>query len=287
MDTPQKIIVVTGATAGIGLAAARALCAQGHQVVAIGRSPARCAQAEESIRAENPAADIRYHLADLSAQSQVRTLAAALRSELPRLDVLINNAGAVASWYTATEDGYELQFALNHLAPFLLTRLLLPLLQASPQARVITTSSASHRSGRIHWEDVMLRRHYNPLTAYEQSKVANVLFSTEFNRRHASPEGSPEPRLRAYAADPGLVNTEIGLKGTQGIVRWFWNLRRRGGQSPEQGAATAVHLASQPLNGQSSQLYWADCRPTPPSRYAQRADEAERLWQLSERLCGE
>jgi NAD(P)-dependent dehydrogenase (short-subunit alcohol dehydrogenase family) len=281
VQTTPKLIVITGATAGIGLAAARALCARGAQVIGIGRSAERCAQAEQLIRAETPAADIRYHLADLSSLRQVRALAAGLCAELPRLDVLINNAGTVASGYTATEDNYELQFAVNHLAPFLLTRRLLPLLRAAPDARVVTVSSASHRSGRIHWQDVMLRQRYNPLTAYQQSKVANVLFSAEFNRRYTSPS------LRAYAADPGLVNTDIGLKGTQGLVRWFWNLRRGGGQSPPQGAATAVHLASQVLDGQRGALYWADCRPAMPSKYALRADEAARLWQLSLRLCGE
>lgn len=281
MQTNPKIIVITGATSGIGLAAARALCAQGHHVTGIGRSVERCAQAEAAIRAEIPGAKICYRLADLSALNQVRALGAALRAELPRLDVLVNNAGTVTSKYTASQDGYEMQFAVNHLAPFLLTRELLPCLRAAAQereARVVTVSSQSHRAGRIHWDDVMLRKSYNPLTAYEQSKVANVLFSIEFNRR-CSADG-----LRAYAADPGLVNTEIGMKGTQGIVRWFWSLRRRGGQSPEKGAATAVHLASQSLEGQHEQVYWVDCHPRAPSAYAQRADEAARLWQLSEQL---
>jgi len=279
----NKIILLTGATAGIGLAAARALCAQGHQVIGVGRSAERCAQAEMQIRAETPDAQIQFRLADLSSLQQVRALAEALRGDLARLDGLVNNAGTVTSAYTLSQDGYELQFAVNHLAGFLLARELLPLLRAAAaqngEARGITVSSASHRSGRIHWEDVMLRKGYNPLKAYEQSKVANVLFSVEFNRRYAA-EG-----LRAYAADPGLVKTEIGFKGTRGIVRWFWELRRLGGSPPEVGAATAVHLATQPLAAQREEVYWFKCRPAQASRYALRADEAGRLWELSEQLC--
>jgi NAD(P)-dependent dehydrogenase (short-subunit alcohol dehydrogenase family) len=148
VQTTPKLIVITGATAGIGLAAARALCARGAQVIGIGRSAERCAQAEQLIRAETPAADIRYHLADLSSLRQVRALAAGLCAELPRLDVLINNAGTVASGYTATEDNYELQFAVNHLAPFLLTRRGLPRMRAwSPSAPPRTAPGAS--TGRM------------------------------------------------------------------------------------------------------------------------------------------
>ena len=281
MDTPQKTIVITGATSGIGFAAAKILAGLGAFVIGVGRSSEKCAAAEIEIRRQHPKAKVAYLLTDLSSQRQVRELAKAIRAKSKgKIDVLVNNAGAVSNWYTATEDGYELQFAVNHLAPFLLTHELLPLLQASPTARVITVSSGSHRNTRIHWRDVMFRCGYNTLRVYKQSKVANVLFTAEFNRRFAN--GS---HLRAYAVDPGLVNTEIGLKGTSGIVRWIWDKRRAGGVTPEEGAQTAVFLAVEPVI-QSNEIYWKDCRPLAPSPYSLREDEAAKLWNLSERLCG-
>lgn len=282
----SKTIVVTGATSGIGLAAARALAGKGANVVGVGRSAARCKRARAAILTHHPSARITYLLADLSSQRQVRQLAATIREQVAssgasRLDVLINNAATVSNWYNATEDGYELQFAVNHLAPFLLTLELLPLLKKAHKARIITVSSGSHRNTRIHWQDVMLRRGYNTLRAYKQSKLANVLFTFELNRRLGE-----DSSVRAYAADPGLVNTEIGLKGTSGLVHWIWQKRRAGGVDPEQGAETLIYLATDASVDGSREVYWKDCRPAQASKYARRAEEAARLWELSEHLCG-
>jgi NAD(P)-dependent dehydrogenase (short-subunit alcohol dehydrogenase family) len=285
----NKTIVITGATAGIGRAAARALVAQGANVIAVGRSAARCAETKKTILAEFPEGHITFIIADLSSQSAVRKLADQIRTqfELPdkaRIDVLVNNAGTVSSWYTTTEDGYELQFAVNHLAPFLLTHELLPLLEAAPQGRVITTSSNSHRGTKIHWDDVMNRRRYNCLRTYKQSKLANVLFSYEFNRRMAGSGNGAQ--VRAFAVDPGLVNTEIGLKGTGGIENWVWSRRSSGGVAPEQGAETIVYLAAADTLEETDIAYWKNCQPRQPSRYARRTLEAARLWAVSEQLCG-
>ena len=285
-DLTGKTIVVTGATAGIGRAAVAALAARGSRVIGVGRSAARCAAAHQSIQAEAPGARVAFLVADLSSQRQVRDLAARIREHLDtagaaKIDVLINNAAAVSSWYATTEDGYELQFALNHLAPFLLTHELMPLLRRTPAARVITVSSGSHYRTKMHWPDVMYRRRYNCLLAYKQSKLANILFTLELNRRLG--EASP---VRAYAADPGLVNTEIGLKGTSGLARWAWEKRRAQGVDPEQAAAGLLFLAADPSVAEEQASYWKDCRPAQPSQFARRADEAARLWELSERLCG-
>jgi NAD(P)-dependent dehydrogenase (short-subunit alcohol dehydrogenase family) len=285
-DLTDKTIVITGATAGIGRAAVAAFAARGAQVIGIGRSAARCAEALQSIRAETPDARLAFLVADLSSQRQIFELAGTIRENVQsanarKIDVLINNAGAVSSWYTTTEDGYELQFAINHLAPFLLTQELMPLLRQAPSARIITVSSGSHYRSKIHWADVMRRQGYNCLLAYKQSKLANVMFTLELNRRLG-----PESRVRAYAADPGLVNTEIGLKGTSGLARWVWEKRRAHGASPEQGAATLIFLATDQSVENTHASYWKDCRPAEPSQVARRAEEATRLWELSERLCG-
>lgn len=280
-DLTGKTIVITGATAGIGQAAAQALAARGANVIGIGRSVSRCTETQQAILEAHPEANISFKVADLSSQRQIRRLAAELRNACEKIDVLVNNAGTVSSWYTATEDGYELQFAVNHLAPFLLTHELLPLLEAAPAARVITVSSASHYRTKMHWADVMLFRNYSCLIAYKQSKLANVLFTAEFNRRLR-----PDSNVRAYAVDPGLVHTDIGLKGTGGLEQWVWERRSTNGVSPEQGAETAIFLASALSLEDPNAIYWKDCQPKQPSRYALRRDEAARLWELSERLCG-
>lgn len=280
-DLSSKTIVISGASSGIGFAAAEALARRGARVIGVGRSRERCEQARQAILAQTPGARIEFALADLSSQRAVAALGAELRERLAGapLDVLANNAGAVASRYTPTVDGIELQFAVNHLATFRLTYELMPCLRAGGGARVLTTSSGSHRGARMHWNDVMLRRFYNPLTAYKQSKMANVLFTAEFNRR----EG--ENGMRAFAIDPGLVRTQIGLKGTSGLVSWIWSMRARGGQPPEVGAATIVHLAEQAQPADAQAIYWKDSQPLAPDRYALREDAARRLWELSEQLC--
>ena len=285
-DLVGKTIVITGATAGIGRAALRAMAARGAYVIGVGRSPARCQESKQAILAEAPYARIDFAVADLSSQRQVRNLADSIRDYVEssgggKIDALVNNAGTVSSWYTATEDGYELQFAVNYLAAFLLTHKVMPLLEKAPSARIVTVSSSSHYGTKMRWEDVMYRKRYNILKAYKQSKLANVLFSAEVNRRLGTAS-----RIRAYAVDPGLVSTQIGLKGTSGIEDWVWRQRMEGGVSPAQGAETIVFLATDPSVEGSYEVYWKDCQPKLPSRYAQRTQEADRLWALSERLCG-
>jgi NAD(P)-dependent dehydrogenase (short-subunit alcohol dehydrogenase family) len=281
-----KTILITGATSGIGLSAATQLAESGHIILGVGRRREKIAAAEEALRRANPAVRSTFFICDLSSLTQVECLVASVIETLgerpdSRLDVLVNNAASVSSWFTLTEDGYEQQFMVNHLAPFRLTWGLMPLLENSPHGKVINVSSASHRSARIHWNDVMLQRRYGVLKAYKQSKLANVLFTYEVNRR--IPEGA---KVQAFAVDPGLVNTPIGAKGTTGLIRWFWNKRRRRGQSPEQAAATIVYLAQRGRVERAESPYWKDCRPVQPSRYARREDHARRLWELSCRLCG-
>jgi NAD(P)-dependent dehydrogenase (short-subunit alcohol dehydrogenase family) len=288
MDTElkDKTFVLTGATSGIGFAAAQLLAERGAFLIGVGRSAERCAQAESQLRSAHPQAHVEYCMADLSMQEQVRKLAVDIRAklmaqQLKSLDGLINNAGTFTYWMTLTPEGFEMQWAVNHLAPFLLTHELLPLLQAAPAARVVTVSSGSHYNTRLKWNDIQLRRGYNCLLAYKQTKLANVLFTAELNRRLGS-----KSTLRAFAADPGLVFTEMGFKGNPGLVRWIWDRRRRGGVTPEESARGVVYVAVEPSIQNSPEIYWKDSRPKAPNRYALDEDVARRLWNLSEQMCG-
>jgi NAD(P)-dependent dehydrogenase (short-subunit alcohol dehydrogenase family) len=286
MNLSQKTYVVTGATSGIGKAVVELLAARGATVIAAGRSANRCDECASMLSRLYPNAVIRYLQADLALQSGVRALAASIRrtvSELggSHLDGLVNNAGTFTYWFILTPEGIETQWAVNHLAPFLLTNKLLNLLLAAPSARLVTVSSASHYSARINWDDPLLRRNYNGLRAYEQSKLANVLFTAELNRQvghHAN--------LRAYAADPGLVRTEIGFKGTPALVRWIWSARRSAGISPAESATGIVRLLTSPeIDANKDQIYWKHGLPQQPSRRALDPESGQRLWELSSRMC--
>jgi NAD(P)-dependent dehydrogenase (short-subunit alcohol dehydrogenase family) len=287
-----KTIVVTGATSGIGLAIAERLVSLGAAVIGVGRSQDRCQEVQDLLLRSNPGAEVIYCVADLALQSQVRSLGGEIREILAAggkasLDGLINNAGTFTWWLTLTPEGFEMQWAVNHLAPFLITHELSPFLRNAPAARVITVSSASHYHGRLNWDDLQLRRRYNGLRAYENTKLANVLFTLEFNRRI-----SPASPVRAFAADPGLVKTDIGLKGTPALVRTIWQWRRRGGASPQKSAAGIVLLLSDlSSHGETSPqdwpaVYWKEGQPQPASRFALDKQAAARLWQQSEQMCG-
>lgn len=280
----KRIAVITGATSGIGYQTALALTRAGIAIIGIGRDPQRCRAAEDKIRASIPGAEIKYMVADLSRQSQVRAAAAGIKEELTSrgtnsLDILVNNAGTFSDRFTPTEDGVETTLAVNHLAPFLLTHELLPLLLAAPAGKVITVSSESHHNTFMDFSYLSRPLIYISLWAYKVSKLANVLFTTEFNRRM---EGST---VRAYAVDPGLVNTDIGLKGTSGISRFIWRLRQKSGTSADLPAATIVHLCCDPLEDPQA-LYWRNSLPSKASRPALNTNTAARLWERSCELCG-
>ncbi len=279
-----KTALVTGASSGIGLHSLIALARAGAAVIGVGRSAARCAEAEQTVRAACPEAQVRFLLADLSLQSEVRRLAADVRAALQTLgaaglDVLVNNAGLFSGNLTRTSEGIELTLAVNHLAVFLLSHELLPQLRAAPGGRVITVSSNSHYNTRLNLKTLNQPLFYNGLLAYKISKLCNVLFTYEFNRRAAGSQ------LHAFAVDPGLVDTGIGQKGTGRLVSWFWGLRRRGGQPPEVPARTVLHLSADPGVLNAAVHYWYDLHPKAPSRYAQREDVARRLWAFSCQLC--
>lgn len=282
----KRTIVITGATSGIGLATAKALAGMGAFVIGTGRSAERCRQSEESIRREQPDSRIRYLTADLSSQTQIRNLARDIRTifektfEKPVLDTLVNNAGTFSSRFTKTEDGIETTFAVNHLAPFLLTHELFPLLAASEDGRVVTVGSGSHYHAKIKWKDIQQRRFYFGWNAYKQSKLGNVLFTAEFNRRFYHKTG-----IRAFVADPGLVQTAIAMKQSGFIVKTFWKHHIKKGVLTEEGAKTSIYLAVDPEALKQDSIYWKHEKPQAPNPRGLDASDAQELWERSCRMC--
>ncbi len=281
-----KLFVVTGATSGIGLAIVRELLKRGQAVIGVGRSETRCADVARQSAESFPDGRLAFEVADLSTQRNVRRLAVDIGRRLDGwgevgLDGLVNNAGTFTFWQTLTPEGFETQWAVNHLAPFLLTNLLLPRLQAKPEARVVTVSSGSHYGARLDWSDIQRLRHYNPLQVYKQTKLANVLFTAELGRRLGVSSS-----IRALAADPGLVDTEMGMKVNSRLARWVWSIRRRSGIPAERSAAGIVRLLLDPDVLHSREVYWKHGRPKPPDPAGLDADAARRLWELSAQMCG-
>ena len=278
----EKTVLITGATDGIGKQAAKEIAAMGAKMVLVGRSRDRCEQAVAEVIAFSRNADVDYLLADLSSMGEVKALAEVFRAKYDRLDVLVNNAGAGFVRRTWTVDGYEKTFALNHLAYFLLTHLLLDMLLESAPSRVVNTSSGSSYSGRIHFDDIFLKRFYFVHTAYAQSKLANVMFTYSLDRRL---EGSG---VTANVLHPGLVKTGIFRKVPK--VGWLADkliLDLRKPIPVEEGAETLVYLATSPeVEGQSGHYYYKKkIRQTAPQSYS--VDDQERLWELSKRMVSD
>jgi retinol dehydrogenase 12 len=274
-----KTYLVTGATSGIGLAVAEQLAGLGGMVLGVGRSAERCAAAEAKLLSAG--GRVCYIVADLSQQAEVRRLAETVAEHITALDGLINNAGTFTYRRSETPEGFEMQWAVNHLAPFLLTWQLLLLLRAAPTARVVTVSSGSHYHTRLRWSDLQLRRGYSGLLAYKQTKLCNVLFTAELNRRLGA-----DSTVRAFAADPGLVFTEMGFKGNPWLARWVWGWRRRKGIMPEESARGVVFLATEPSIQNATEIYWKHGMVKAPNPYALDPDAARRLWEVSEEMCG-
>ena len=274
-----KVVLVTGATGGIGKATAIGLAAAGAHVAITGRDPARTQQAAREINAAS-GGQVDEFVADLSRQSDVRRLAAEVLQRLPRLHVLVNNVGGYWNTRHVTEDGLEHTFAVNHLAPFLLTNLLLDRLAQSPVARVVTVASQAHTMGRIDFDDLQGERSYSGVRAYNQSKLANLLFTYELARRL---RGSP---VTANAVHPGVVRTSFGAEDPSGIQRLVVPLARPFMKSPAQGAATSIHAASAPGLDCVTGGYLRNGRLYKSSGRSHDVACATRLWRVSAEAVG-
>jgi NAD(P)-dependent dehydrogenase (short-subunit alcohol dehydrogenase family) len=277
-DLNEKVILVTGATAGVGKATARALAGMGATLVFVGRNAEKCQQAADEIKRETGNVRVSYLVGDLSAQADIRRIAGEFKGQFSRLDVLINNAGSIFLKRSNSPDGIEMTWALNHLAYFLLTNLLLDILVASAPARIVNVSSAAQYGGQINFEDLEGKKSYTGWRAYSQSKLANVLFTRELARRL---EGQG---VTANALHPGFVASGFAMNNL-GIFRKVYAVFQKAiAISPEAGAQTSIYLAASPeVEGVSGQ-YFDKKQAVEPGRAARDGETARRLWEISARM---
>jgi retinol dehydrogenase 14 len=274
-----RTVLITGATSGIGRATALGLARMGAHLAITGRDRVRTEDAAREIRAAG-GGRVDLFIADMSSQTEVRELAEQVLQSLSPIHVLINNVGGYFDTRHTTADGLERTFALNHLAPFLLTNLLLEKLKQSASARVVTVSSNAQATGRIDFSDLQGERSYSGARAYSQSKLANVLFSYELARRLNGTS------VTANALHPGLVSTSFGAEDPATVQRIFIPFLRPFMKSPAQGAATSIHLASAPELEQVTGRYFANRHAKKSSERSYDEAAAAQLWQVSADLVG-
>ncbi|PJF36888.1 MAG: short-chain dehydrogenase [Candidatus Thermofonsia Clade 1 bacterium] len=275
-----KTVLITGATNGIGKEAARGLAKLGARVLIVGRNAQKCAETVAELQRSTGNQAIEALTADLSAMAEVRRLADEVKARYPRLEVLINNAGAYFSKRLTSADGYEMTFALNHLSYFYLTTLLLDLLKASAPARIVNVSSEAHQFARLNLVNPHKPPVYSGFRIYGESKLANIVFTYELARRL---EGTG---VTANAMHPGFVRTGFG-RNNAGLASKLFGFMQRFALTPEQGADTIIYLASSPEVEGVSGKYFVKRKAKPSSRASYDQQTWEGLWTLSERLIAE
>jgi len=270
-----KICLVTGGTNGIGRATAQALAQMGATVVIVGRDAQKAAQVTEEIRAASDNRDVDWLLADLSSQQDIRRLATEFKTKYSQLHVLLNNAGATFTTRQLSVDGIEMTFALNHLAYFLLTNLLLDTMKASTPARIINVSSDAHSGGKIEFDNLQGERSYSSFGPYGNSKLANILFTAELARRL---EGTG---VTVNALHPGLTSTGFGRNNPGFLMKVMGAVIPLIARSPEKGAGTSIYLASSPEVQSITGKYFVDRKVTQPALQAADMAVAKKLWDFS------
>lgn len=276
----DKTVIVTGANSGMGLASSAELARQGAYVIMACRNKERGQQALEQAKRISGSDRLELAICDLQSLDSVRGFVAWFQEHYPVLDVLLNNAGMVSLKRQITPHGFEAHMGINHLGHFLLTTLLLEQLKAAEQGRIVNVSSGAYKIGRIHYEDITLERGYNVAKAYAQSKLANVLFTKELARRLAS------TRVTANCLHPGAVATSIGVDRATGFGKSVMAMLRPFFLTPEQGAATAIYLATSEEVTEQSGLYFYKKKPQRLSARADDPEGARKLWVWSEQQVG-
>src|SRR5512136_2932265 len=275
MTMLDRICLITGGTNGIGKSTAQGLARIGATVVIVGRNAQKTAQVVEEIRAASGNNTVDSLLADLSSQQEVRRLASDFKSKYPQLHVLLNNAGATFKTRQLSVDGIEMTFALNHLAYFLLTNLLLDTLKASAPARIINVSSGAHAGGKIDFDNLQGERSFSSFGPYGNSKLANILFTIELARRL---EGTG---VTVNALHPGFTNTGFGKNNPGLLMKIMGAVVPLIARSPEKGAETSIYLASSPEVQSINGKYFVDCKVTQPAPQAADRTVAKKLWDAS------
>jgi NAD(P)-dependent dehydrogenase (short-subunit alcohol dehydrogenase family) len=275
-----KVVLITGANSGVGLATAYGLAERGATVVMVSRDPARGAAARDEVAQVATGPTPVLLLADHSSQAAIHALAKEVRARFARIDVLVNNAGAIFAQRELTVDGIEQTFAVNHLAPFLLTNLLLDLVKAAPAGRIVTVASEVH-SGKIDFENLQGERHYNFFKAYGLSKLENILFTYELARRL---EGTS---TTANCVSPGATRTRFGdnLRGLPRLMPLVMKRIPLLFGSPENGARTSIYVASSPELAGVSGRFYLRCRERRTKPLTYNAEVAAQPWSVSEKLC--
>lgn len=273
-----KVCLITGATAGIGEAAAMLFAAQGATVVGVGRNPVKIEKSLTRIKETTGNPNVKFLLADLSSQQDIRSLVKEFKNQYDRLDVLVNNAGATLTKRAESVDGIEMTFALNHLGYFLLANLLYDLLEKSAPARVINVSSSLHKFGSFDFQDVFFQQGYSGGKAYRRSKLANIAFTYELARR------SPSQLVTVNAMNPGLVATNVGASAGkfQSILKGM--VDKIAAKTPEEGAHTIVYLAASPEVEGVTGKYFVNETSVPSSKKSYDLTFCRELWDLSESL---
>jgi NAD(P)-dependent dehydrogenase (short-subunit alcohol dehydrogenase family) len=275
----SKVVVITGGTSGIGQVAAEKLAVMGARIVLIARDKARADATLARIRQRGPGLNHTLHIADLSSMEAVRRVGAEIAAAEPRIDVLINNAGAMFYDRQVTVDGLERTFATNHMAYFILTLALRTSLIAAAPARVINTASDAHRRSKLDFEDLQCERNYRAFTAYGRSKLSNILFTRELARKLAG------TGVTANSLHPGVVNTRFADSG-HGALYHVFRVVKTFALTPEKGAETTIYLASAPELAGITGEYFKKCARATPTKEAQDDDAAARLWAESLRIAG-
>ena len=272
-----KNILITGATSGIGKASAFAIAKTNAKLILVSKDESKLQKLINDIKANAPDADLDYFVCDLSSQNEIRALADKIKSKYSRLDVLLNNAGLIINDRKTTVDSYQYTFALDHLAYFLLTNLLMDLLKKSAPSRIINTSSEAHRTGHINFDDIMLEKNYSAFKSYGQAKLANILFTYELDRKLKG------TGITVNCLHPGSVSTQFG-NDLKGFFKVILSLAKPFLISTEKGAVTSVYLAtSADVDGVSGK-YFKNKKPVKSKAESYNTEIAAKLWNLSEKL---